>query len=589
MPCNPARFSARLLALVLTGAAPALLCAACSGPAPTGADERSGVFTLRHEHIATLTGPARDQPCDIDADLYLPSDATSEHRAPALIDSHGFGATKTQESPMDAELARRGYVVLAYTQLGHEGSGCQIHLDDPDYEGAVASQLVDYLAGAPGLAFADAEHTKPLPALTVVESDEQDHAGGHTAHDPRVGMIGGSYGGEIQFIAAARDPRIDVLVPSVTWNDLNQELAPNFATQSGSAPLPGSPKAGIAESLLRSGEHDPEATFGSVEQGNGCRRIAPVACQALVELGTRGQLSEGERQQLLSRSVKSFIDKINVPVLLAQGEEDRLAPFNEALKTYQALRERHVPVQLLWHKYGHDSPWDHGGPVGDSGWNFDPDKVEHAFASMQVIRWLNHYLKGEQLVDTGASFNYYRPWSDGPGVESALTYGRAANYPAGPEQSWYLTADEQLVGVPGDPAQGQQAVTREPAGGSGPAKTFTSAALEQPVDVVGAGKLAVSMSAGAGTGTVFVALRDIAPDGTSDLVTKLPSLARFSGEGPVVVELAGVAHRFAPGHKIQLTVAGADPAYTSDPNPAPVTLFLGDYSARLTLPTAPAN
>ncbi|MGL6233745.1 MAG: CocE/NonD family hydrolase [Segniliparus sp.] len=587
MPPSPAR-PPRLLALALIGTASAFASTACSSSAPAPSDERSGVFMLRHEHIAALTGPKRDQPCDIDADLYLPSEASAEHRVPALIYSHGFGATKTQESEMDAELAKRGYVILAYTQLGHEGSGCQIHLDDPDYEGAVVSQLVDYLAGAPGLAFADAGHAKPLPSLSVVQADDHDHANGHAQHDPRVGMIGGSYGGQIQFVAAAHDPRIDVLVPSLTWNDLNQELAPNYATQSGAAPLPGSAKAGIAESLLRGGEHDPRLKLSDLKQGDGCDRIAPVSCHALLDLGEQGQLTEAQQQLLLSRSVKSFVDKIKIPVLLAQGQEDRLAPFNEALKTYQALRERQVPVQLLWHKFGHDTPWDHGEPVGDSGWSFAPDKVEHAFASMHVIHWLDHYLKDDQNADPGASFSYYCPWSDHPGTESAQTYGRAPDYPAGPDQSWYLAEGGQLAGIPSGPASGKQIVTREQAGGAGPAKTFTSDPLAQPVDVVGAGKLALSMSS-SGTGTVFVTLLDVAPDGTAAVVTKLPSLARFSGDGPVAVELVGVAHRFAPGHKIQLAIAGSDPAYMAAPGPAPVSLVLGDYSARLTLPTVPSS
>ncbi|ERG69306.1 CocE/NonD family hydrolase C-terminal non-catalytic domain-containing protein [Segniliparus rugosus] len=401
-------------------------------------------------------------------------------------------------------------------------------------------------------------------------------------------MIGGSYGGQIQFIAAAQDPRIDVIVPSLTWNDLNQELAPNFATQAGAAPPPGSAKTGVAESLLRGGEHNPGFSLSQAKQDNGCRKIAPASCQALLHLGEQGRLTEAQRQLLLSRSVKSFVDKIDIPVLLAQGQDDRLAPFNEALKTYQALRARHVPVQLLWHKYGHDTPWDRDGPVGDPGWNFDPDKVEGAFASLQVIHWLDRYLKNDQAVDLGANFNYYRPWSNTPGADSRQVYGQAADYPAGPDRSWYLTADGQLAATPAGPEAGQQLVTRETAGGGGPAKTFTSEQLDKPVDVVGVGKLALSMSS-PGTGTVFVTLLDVGPDGAPEVVTKLPSLARFDGEGPVVVDLVGFAHRFAPGHRIQLAVAGSDPGYASGPNPAPVTLVLGGYSARLTLPTVSSN
>ena len=47
-----------------------------------------------------------------------------------------------------------------------------------------------------------------------------------SAGDPRVGMIGGSYGGQIQYAVAKQDPRIDAIIPIITWNDLNYSLAP---------------------------------------------------------------------------------------------------------------------------------------------------------------------------------------------------------------------------------------------------------------------------------------------------------------------------------------------------------------------------
>ena len=40
-------------------------------------------------------------------------------------------------------------------------------------------------------------------------------------------MIGGSYGGQIQYAVASLDPRVDAIVPIITWNDLSYSLAPN--------------------------------------------------------------------------------------------------------------------------------------------------------------------------------------------------------------------------------------------------------------------------------------------------------------------------------------------------------------------------
>ena len=42
--------------------------------------------------------------------------------------------------------------------------------------------------------------------------------------DPRVGMHGGSYAGEIQFVAAGIDRRIDAIAPSVAWHSLVTSL-----------------------------------------------------------------------------------------------------------------------------------------------------------------------------------------------------------------------------------------------------------------------------------------------------------------------------------------------------------------------------
>ncbi len=39
-------------------------------------------------------------------------------------------------------------------------------------------------------------------------------------------MVGGSYGGGIQLTSAATDPRIDAIVPGISWNSLNNSLYP---------------------------------------------------------------------------------------------------------------------------------------------------------------------------------------------------------------------------------------------------------------------------------------------------------------------------------------------------------------------------
>ena len=128
-----------------------------------------------------------------------------------------------------------GYVALSYSGLGFGGSSCEITLDDPVYDGQAAAQLIDYLGGADGIAFTDAAHTQPVARLNKVKLDEPG--------DPRVGMFGGSYGGQVQYAAASVTPKLDTIVPLITWNDLSYSLGPNNTDQ---IKLPGQELLGVS-------------------------------------------------------------------------------------------------------------------------------------------------------------------------------------------------------------------------------------------------------------------------------------------------------------------------------------------------------
>ncbi|WP_331503284.1 alpha/beta hydrolase [Phenylobacterium sp.] len=51
--------------------------------------------------------------------LYVPSSATVQRPAPAVLVSHGYINTREMQSPFAIELARRGFVVLAMDMIGH--------------------------------------------------------------------------------------------------------------------------------------------------------------------------------------------------------------------------------------------------------------------------------------------------------------------------------------------------------------------------------------------------------------------------------------------------------------------------------------
>lgn len=198
--------------LALTGAAHA---------ATTAAASEYTVTALK------FTVAAGGRSCTVDADLYRPAGADAAHPAPAVLATNGFGGSKSDGSTdaIGKAFASRGYVGLVYSGLGFGKSGCLITLDDPAIDGRAATGLIDFLAG-----------TRAADDGTKADFVTKDGKG-----DPRVGMIGGSYGGAIQLATAAVDHRVDALVPLITWNDLSYALDPNnTATSKGvSSDTPG--------------------------------------------------------------------------------------------------------------------------------------------------------------------------------------------------------------------------------------------------------------------------------------------------------------------------------------------------------------
>src|SRR3954452_17768861 len=161
------RFAAPLVAALLGGTLAATPPAQAADPA----------YTMQTLHFAVQTGPTGETPCDIVGDLYTPTAASPAARVPAILTTNGFGGSKDDQAGLGKAFSARGYVVLSYSGLGFGGSGCKITLDDPDYDGRAATQLISYLGGAGGIAFTDAAHTSAAPPLQVVVHDARDHAG----------------------------------------------------------------------------------------------------------------------------------------------------------------------------------------------------------------------------------------------------------------------------------------------------------------------------------------------------------------------------------------------------------------------------
>ena len=590
--------------------------AAAVGGAPAGA-ATTPAYTVRTLHFAVKTGPTGTQACDIIGDLYTPKGATASHRVPAILTTNGFGGSKDDQAGIGKAFASRGYAVLSYSGLGFGGSGCKITLDDPDYDGRAASQLVSFLGGAAGIAFSDAKHTAPIARFRSVVQDATDHAGRHDSYDPRVGMIGGSYGGEVQFAAASRDPRVDTIVPLITWNDLSYALGPNNTAQTHgvTTSTPGAVKLTWGALFSADGAlGGAQGAQGDPSRLYGCPNFATFVCTALAAGATTGYFQPSDVAQLRHASVEHYLTSIKIPTLLIQGENDTLFNLNEAIATYKSLGAQGTPVTMIWQSWGHSQSTPAPGELDLS----NPNPATQ-YETARVAAWFAHYLKGQPATSTGPKFAYYRDWVPYTGIATPA-YGTSSSFPVGTPHVLYLSGDGTLVTSAAQLRIGSQSFVTPPAGAptsldpvdvigsyspSGTNQSDTDAPgtyaswrgtpLGTALNVVGSPTLkfrvlapsaAVTQAAGpAGQLVLFVKVADVAPDGTVQLIKGLVAPIRIPDVSrPVQVSLPAIVHRFAAGHRIQVVVAGASINYRGGLTATPVTIDGGDSGQTLTLP-----
>lgn len=565
----------RLLSIAMLGAVvlPAAAHAQAAGPPPS----------VRTLHFDTLVGPGDDTHCDVVGDLYTPAGADAQHPAPAVLTTNGFGGSKDDQAGMATALAQRGYIVLSYSGLGFGASGCKIELDDPDWDGKAASQLVSFLGG-----------TKAATDGTRLDDVVLDGPG-----DPRVGMLGGSYGGQIQFSVAEQDPRVDTIVPIITWNDLSYSLTPNNTdlTSGVTSSTPGVAKyqwaalftaVGIADGLQHY-DVDPNRLLTT------CPNFDARVCPGVLRAATTGQPDPTTLQLLRHASVSTYMKSIKIPTLLLQGEGDTLFNLNESVATYRALKQQGTPVKLVWQSWGHSRSTPAPGELGDGDGGYQPDDAagNPTYEGELVTQWLAHYLRGEGAAPS-MDFNYFRDWVRYDGIATAA-YGSAPSYPAGSDRKWLLSGTDTLATTRSDVSPGSASFLTPPAGAPtsvteisalsqdvplfdapGTYAQYTSAPLLSDTDVVGTPKVTIDVRTALGLNqspTLFLKVQDVAPDGTVTQPGRLVAPIRpASLTYPLSVTMPAFVHRFAAGHRIRLVVAGSDAAYRGSPAPAAVTI-----------------
>ncbi len=566
------------------------------------------VYTVQALHFKVLVGPANDEPCSIVGDLYLPKSASSTKKVPAILTTNGFGGSKSDQAGLGRTFASRGYAVLSYSGLGFGGSGCKITLDDPDWDGKAASQLVSYLGGKTGIAFTDAAHTTPAKKLSVIRLDTTNHLGVKAANDPRVGMVGGSYGGQIQFAAASVDPRIDTIIPIITWSDLSYSLSPNNTSQTSGVQTstPGAAKLiwalgftglGIVNGL-QNAQVDPSRLIP-------CPNFATFVCPALVTAGVLGTVDTSTTANLRHASVSSYFSKIKIPTLIIQGQSDTLFNINEGVANYQALQKQGTPTKMIWFNGGHS------GPAAPGELNIGNPNPATEHLSKSIANWFDHYLKGSS-VSTGPEFSYFRNWVKYTGIATPA-YGTATSYPVGTTTKYYLSGTKLTTSSAGITA-GTQSFLTPPAGLPtstdptdvaalplpetdlpGTSASWSTPPLTSATNVVGQPKLTIKVNAALAEGTqtagpygslvLFVKIADVDATGKATIIRNLVAPVRVpDASKPFTVTLPGIVHQFAKGHTLKLIVAGGSTNYRGGLIPNAVTITTGTAGQVLTLP-----
>ncbi|WP_229401018.1 alpha/beta fold hydrolase [Micromonospora okii] len=554
-------------------------------------------FRTESARITVRSGPAGDEPVDLDATFYLPDDASAGRKVPAVLLAHGFGGTKESVRADAEDLAAQGYAVLAWTARGFGRSGGQIHLDSPDHEVRDAERLLDWLAARP-----------------EVRTD--------APGDPRVGVVGGSYGGGLALLLAAQDRRVDAIVPMITWNDLSRAFLPEStggpATSGvfkkgwagiffGGGGNAGSGPAGLSGGSAAEPEGNP-ASAGppSPTPGTGpgtgsgrapagaadpaCGRFAADVCAAYLRIATTGRAEPADVELLRRSSPAGVLDRIKAPTLLVQGTADSLFPLAEADANARGIAANGTPVRVAWYTGGHDGG---AGPTSDS------DRVKYL-----TLQWLDHYVTGDGPAP-GDDFTYSRVAGFNALERGLVATGyRTADYPglAGDDRREVaVTGPAQPVANPpnGNPA----AISSVPFAGAlgslldgvagdvpGQHARFESAPLTEAVDVTGAPTFSIRAASPTGEAVLFVKLYDVDPGGAATLPNGLVAPVRLTGlpaeigaAKPVTVTLPGIVRRVEAGHRLRITVASTDQAYTTPAQPTVYTVAAGD--APLVLPT----
>ena len=307
--------------------------------------------------LTVRSGPAGDEPVDLDTTA-LPArrrvgrPAGAGGAAGARVRRH-----QGHRCASDAEdLADRGYAVLTWTARGLRPQ---------------RRRRSTWTARTTRSATPSGCSTGWPPARTCAPT---------RAGDPRVGVVGGSYGGGAGAAAGRpgpagrRDrpddhlerpgPRRSCRRPPASRRPTacSRRAGPASSSAAAAASAPPVPNAGAA-----GGAAEP----ASPAADPACGRFAADVCAAYLPIATTGRADPAAVALLRRSSPASVLDRIKAPTLLIQGEADTLFPLTEADANARGIAATGTPVRVAWFTGGHDGG---AGPQSDQDRLQVPDR-----------------------------------------------------------------------------------------------------------------------------------------------------------------------------------------------------------------------
>ena len=444
---------------------------------------------------------------------WFPDPAAHGQRLPTILMGPGWGQpgdTDTGQAAIQGVLSidqlwQGGFNVLTWDPRGFGHSGGAAEVDNPAFEGRDVSSIIDWVAQQPNV--------------------ELDHPG-----VPRIGMVGASYGGGIQFAAASEDCRVDAIAPTIAWHSLVTSLDKSAT-----------PKAGWGNILL--------GTAASA-------RLDPEIVTADHEMNAAGVIDQRAAAFFTAPGPAAYLSKIRVPTLILQGTVDDLFTLDEGIANYEALRGQGTTVAMAWFCGGH------GVCLTDPGRSVDVSALSLAWMQHWVARDTSvPVLHGVALVDqngNGYASPSYPPPSGAP--FSATGSGTLALVAGGGSGPPTITPNAQAANAVDAVAY---AVTPAPASNA----LNVQVNLTRHAVILGAPTLTLTYSGSVAPGArptrVFAQLVDPATGiVVGNQVTPVP--VTLDGRShTVTVPLETVAYTAMPGTTLELQLVSTTVAYAT--------------------------